>query len=216
MIHMTETLAVQTVEGFLTPDETAELTKLLDEHLVATGWRPARPSDGLVAPGEVQELLAAGVERALPAIRRAFPSVATATPWDYHDLRPGDSIEPHLHGVDAPDRRRQRVARVAFHLQEADEGGAFYIETASSEALWTDRTAGSDSAFLPGTRFAREISHHGGLDSAAALARVPRTRWTSAPPARTAVVYGAQLVHGVETVRAGRLRKLITNLLSDG
>ncbi|MFF4155809.1 hypothetical protein [Streptomyces sp. NPDC001678] len=214
MIHMTETLAVQTVEGFLTPDETERLTKFLDEHLAATGWRPARPSDGLVAPGEVQEILAAGVERALPAIRRVFPSVATVTPWDYHDLRPGDSIEPHLHGVDDPDRRRQRVARVAFHLQEADQGGAFYVETASSEALWTDRTAGSGSAFTPGTRFAREISHHAGPEATAALARVPRTRWTSTPPARTAVVYGAQLVHGVETVRAGRLRKLITNLLS--
>ncbi|MDT0454028.1 hypothetical protein [Streptomyces hesseae] len=217
---MTETLAVQTVEGFLTPDETEQLTKFLDEHLAATGWRPARPSDGLVAPGEVQEILAAGVERALPAVRRVFPSVTTATPWDYHDLGPGDRIEPHLHGVeegmDAAGGRPQRVARVAFHLREADEGGEFYVETASSEALWTDRTAGPGSAFLPGTRFAREISHHAGPEATAALARVPRTRWTSAPPTGTAVVYGAQLVHGVATVRAGRLRKLITNLLSEG
>ncbi|WP_229327568.1 hypothetical protein [Streptomyces sp. UNOC14_S4] len=213
---MTETMAVHTVEGFLTPDETALLTKLLDEHLVATGWSPDRPSDGLVAPAEVQKILAVGIERALPAIRRVFPSVAGATPWDYHDLGPGDSIEPHLHGVGEPDARPQRIARVAFHLQEAERGGEFYVETTSSDALWTERVAGPGSSFAPGTRFAREISHHAGPEAAAVLGRLPRTRWTSAPPAGTAVVYGAQLVHGVTVVREGRLRKLITNLLSEG
>ncbi|MCF3100500.1 hypothetical protein IPZ58_02765 [Streptomyces roseoverticillatus] len=213
MIHMTETLAVQTVEGFLTPDETAELTKVLDEHLAVTGWVPERPSAGLVPPEAAQEILAAGVERALPAIRRVFPSVARATPWNYHDLGPGDRIDAHLHGVGAPDARPQRVARVAFHLQEAERGGQFYVDTCSAEDLWTGRTAGPGSAFLPGTRFAREISHEGRPEDLAALDGVPRTRWTSAPPARTAVVYGAQLVHGVETVVEGRLRKLITNLM---
>ncbi len=210
---MTETLAVHTIEGFLTPDETERLTKVLDEHLAATGWVPARPSDGMAAPGEAEEILAFAVERALPAIRRVFPSVAGATPWDYHDLGPGDRIEPHVHGVSDPAKRPQRVARVAFHLQEAERGGEFYVDTCSSDALWTERAAGPGSAFLPGTRFVREISHHAGPAATAALRGVPRTRWTSAPPAGTAVVYGAQLVHGVETVREGRLRKLITNLL---
>ncbi|MEV4927313.1 hypothetical protein [Streptomyces roseoverticillatus] len=213
MIHMTETLAVQTIEGFLTPDETAELTKVLDEHLAVTGWVPERPSAGLVPPEAAQEILAAGIERALPAIRRVFPSVARATPWNYHDLGPGDRIDAHLHGVGAPDETPQRVARVAFHLQEADRGGAFYVDTCAADALWTDRTAGPGSAFLPGTRFAREISDEGHAEDLALLDGIPRTRWTSAPPTGTAVVYGAQLVHGVETVVEGRLRKLITNLM---
>ncbi|MFI1967967.1 hypothetical protein BLA24_21820 [Streptomyces cinnamoneus] len=213
MIHMTETLAVHTLEGFLTPEETAQVTKLLDEHLEATRWVPARPSEGTVPPEAVQEILAAGIARALPAIRRVFPSVAAATPWDYHDLGPGDRIDAHLHGVGEPDARPQRVARVAFHLQEASRGGEFYVDTCSAEDLWTSRVAGSGSAFVPGTRFAREVSHEGRPEDLAALAGIPRTRWTSAPPAGTAVVYGAQLVHGVETVREGRLRKLITNLL---
>jgi hypothetical protein len=210
---MTETLAVHTVEGFLIPEETSQLTKLLDDHLATTGWQPARPSDGITPPREIQDILATALERALPAIRRVFPSVVGATEWDYHDLGPGDRIDPHLHGVGNPDERPQRVARVAFHLQEADRGGEFYVDTSSSEALWTDRRAGTASAFAPGTRFAREISHHAGPEALAALHDVPRTRWTSAPPTGTAVVYGAQLVHGVETVREGRLRKLITNLL---
>ncbi|MEU9372652.1 hypothetical protein AB0D94_02570 [Streptomyces sp. NPDC048255] len=213
MIHMTETLAVHTVEGFLDREEISQLTKLLDDHLTTAGWTPARPSDGITPPGEIQEILATALQRALPAIRRTFPSVAGATPWDYHDLGPGDRIDPHLHGVGDPDERPQRVARVAFHLQEADLGGEFYVDTSSSDALWTGRTAGERSAFAPGTRFAREISHHAGPEAVAALRDVPRTRWTSAPSAGTAIVYGAQLVHGVETVREGRLRKLITNLL---
>ncbi|MFF7024842.1 hypothetical protein ACFY97_28015 [Streptomyces klenkii] len=212
MIHLTETLAVHTIEGFLTPDETSRLTKLLDDHLVATGWVPERPRAGMVPPEAAQEILMAGIERAMPAIRRVFPSVAGVTPWDYHDLGPGDRIDPHLHGVHEPDKRPQRVARVAFHLQEAERGGQFYVDTCSSDAVWTDRTAGPGSAFLPGMRFARDIADDAGPE-AAWLNDVPRTRWTSAPPAGTAVVYGAQLVHGVETVVEGRLRKLITNLL---
>ncbi|MEU7134089.1 hypothetical protein [Streptomyces sp. NPDC046261] len=213
MIHMTETLAVHTVEGFLTPDETAEVVKLLDDHIEATRWIPLRPSDGMVAPDDVQEILAGAVVRALPSIRRVFPSVAAATAWDYHDLGPGDRIQPHVHGVSDPDSRPQRVARVAFHLQEAERGGEFYVDTCASDALWTGRTAGPGSGFAPGTRFVREISHHAGPQAVAALAGIPRTRWTSAPPAGTAVVYGAQLVHGVQTVHEGRLRKLITNLM---
>ncbi len=213
VIHMTETLAVHTIEGFLTPDETSHVIKTLDEHLDATGWVPARPSDGMTPPDEVQGILNDAVERALPAIRRVFPSIAGVTPWDYHDLGPGDEIPPHLHGVDDPYARPQRVARVAFHLQEAERGGEFFVDTSSSEALWTDRTAEPGGRFLTGTRFAHEISHHAPPEALALLRHVPRTRWTSAPPAGTAVVYGAQLVHGVQPVIEGRLRKLITNLL---
>ncbi|MBH1935848.1 hypothetical protein I5Q34_16495 [Streptomyces sp. AV19] len=212
---MTETLAVHTVEGFLTLDETSQVIKGLDEYIAATGWVPARPEEGLRAPDDVQEILNAAVERALPSIRRVFPSVdGRPTPWDYHDFGPGGGIEPHLHGVDDPGARRQRVARVAFHLQEAARGGEFFVDTSASEALWTDRVAGADSGFVPGTRFTREISHDASAEALAELRAIPRTRWTSTPPAGTAIVYGAQLVHGVQPVVEGRLRKLITNLLA--
>lgn len=215
MIHMTETLAVHTVEGFLTPDETVQVIKILDEYLAVAGRIPARPEDGVRAPEDVQEILNAAVERALPSIRRVFPSVAGPTPWDYHDFGPGRGIQPHLHGADEPRARQQRVARVAFHLQEAERGGEFFVDTSASEALWTDRFAGAGSGFVPGTRFAREISHDASPEALAELRAVPRTRWTSAPPAGTAIVYGAQLVHGVLPVVEGRLRKLITNLVAD-
>ncbi|PAU46631.1 hypothetical protein CK936_23130 [Streptomyces albireticuli] len=37
--------------------------------------------------------------------------------------------------------RPQRVARVAFHLREAERSGEFSVDTCASDALWTERTA---------------------------------------------------------------------------
>ncbi|KNB50533.1 2OG-Fe(II) oxygenase [Streptomyces caatingaensis] len=211
MIHMTETLALQTVEGFLTAEETTALVKLLDEHLAATGWVPARPSEGTTPPRPVQDLLDGAVRRALPALRRAFPSATGVDPWLYHDLRPGDRIRPHVHGVGDPAARPQRIARVAFNLQDAEEGGEFYLDTCSADALWSDVRAPAGGAYGPGTRFVHEITARRGP---VRLADVPHTRWTCAPPPGTLVVYGTQLVHGVLPVVEGRVRKLITNLLA--
>ncbi|MFF4223392.1 hypothetical protein ACFYZH_11080 [Streptomyces abikoensis] len=211
MIHMTETLAVQTVEDFLTPEETAELTKILDDHLTATGWVPARPSEGTTPPAAAQAILDRAMRRALPALRRVFPSAASTDPWLYHDLKPGDRIRPHVHGVGDPEARPQRIARVAFNLQDADSGGEFSLDTCSADALWSDATTTGAGGYAPGTRFVHEITARTGpvkLDS------VPHTRWTCDPPPGTTVVYGTQLVHGVLPVVEGRVRKLITNLLA--
>ncbi|MCA6091876.1 hypothetical protein LE181_06810 [Streptomyces sp. SCA3-4] len=210
MIHMTETLAVQTLEGFLTPDETTELTKVLDEHLAATGWVPARPSQGLTPPEAAQTIMDTALQRALPAIRRAFPSTTGIEPWLYHDLKPGDEIRPHVHGVGDPQSRPQRIARVGFDLQNAERGGEFYLDTCSADALWSDVTAtGSD--YAPGTRFVHAITARTGP---VRLADIPHTRWTCSPPPGTTVVYGIQLVHGVRRIEEGRVRKLITTLLA--
>ncbi|MBH1937368.1 hypothetical protein I5Q34_24390 [Streptomyces sp. AV19] len=211
MIHMTETLAVQTVEGFLTPEETADLTKLLDDHLASTGWVPARPSEGLVPPPAAHALLDHAFRRALPVLCRAFPSAVGVDPWLYHDLKPGNGIRPHVHGLGDPGASPQRIARVAFDLQDAEEGGEFYLDTCSADALWSDTPAPADGAYAPGTRFVHEITARTGP---VRLADVPHTRWTCSPPPGALVVYGAQLVHGVRPVVAGRVRKLITNLLA--
>ncbi|MEV5240423.1 hypothetical protein AB0K89_15170 [Streptomyces cinnamoneus] len=211
MIHMTETLAVQTVEGFLTADETTELTKVLDDHLVATGWVPARPSEGITPPRAAHAILDAAMRRALPALRRVFPSARGTDPWLYHDLGPGDRIRPHVHGVGDPRARPQRIARVAFNLQDAERGGEFYLDTCSAEALWSEVTPAAGSAYAPGARFVHEITARTGPVK---LSDVPHTRWTCSPPPGTTVVYGTQLVHGVLPVEEGRVRKLITNLLA--
>ncbi|MET9417920.1 hypothetical protein ABZY03_27765 [Streptomyces klenkii] len=211
MIHMTETLAVQTVEGFLTAEETDGLTKALDEYLATSGWVPVRPSEGTTPPGEAQAILDGALRRSLPALRRAFPSATGADPWLYHDLKPGDAIRPHVHGVGDPGASPQRIARIAFNLEDAEEGGEFYLDTCSADALWSDAAVPPGSAYAPGTRFTHEITARRGP---VRLDDVPRTRWTCAPPPGTTVVYGTQLVHGVLPVVRGRVRKLITNLLA--
>ncbi len=211
MIHMTETLAVQTIEDFLTAEETTQLTKTLDEHLAATGWIPARPSEGMTPPEPAQAILNAAMRRALPALRRAFPSATATDPWLYHDLKPGDKIRPHVHGVGDPQARPQRIARVAFNLQDAESGGDFYLDTCSADAVWSDVTPTVDSDYAPGTRFVHEITARTGPVN---LNDIPHTRWTCSPPPGTTVVYGTQLVHGVLPVAQGRVRKLITNLLA--
>ncbi|MGK5637939.1 hypothetical protein ACSNOK_06405 [Streptomyces sp. URMC 126] len=209
MINTSETLAVQTIENFLTPDETGQVTKIVDDQLAATGWVPARPAEGLTPPAAAQEILDGAIARAMPVIRRAFPSATSVAPWLYHDLKPGDRIRSHVHGMGDPDERPVRLARVVFNLQDARSGGEFYLDTSACEELWSDVTAGPGDVFAPGTRFVHEISARSGpvdLDAIAA------TRWICRPPAGTTLVYGAQLIHGVTPVVAGRVRKLITDL----
>lgn len=209
MINTSETLAVQTIENFLTPEETAQVTKMMDEQLAATGWVPARPAEGLPPTESVQEVLDGGIKRAMPVLRRAFPSASTVDSWLYHDLKPGDRIRAHVHGMGNPDEQTVLLARVVFNLQDAESGGEFYLDTTSCEELWNDREARPGGLFAPGTRFTHEITARSGpvdLDAVAA------TRWLCKPPPGTTLVYGAQLIHGVTPVVAGRARKLITNL----
>ncbi|GHF65568.1 hypothetical protein GCM10010218_53840 [Streptomyces mashuensis] len=210
MIHMTETLGVQTVEDFLTTDETAELTKIVDDHLAATGWVPARPSEGTTPPQAAQAVLNGAVHRALPVLRRVFPSAVGVDEWLYHDLKPGDRIRPHVHGVGDPQARPHRIARVVFNLQDADEGGQFYLDTYASDDLWSQAVPDS-SDHGPGTRYVPEITARSGPVK---LDEIPHTRWICVPPPGTLVVYGSQLVHGVTPLVSGRARKLITDLLA--
>lgn len=211
MINTSETLAVQTIEKFLTPDETAQVTKIVDDQLATTGWTPVRPSEGLTPPEAVQEILTNAIDRAMPVIRRAFPSAHSVAPWLYHDLKPGDKIRSHVHGMGDPAERPVRLARVVFNLQDAESGGDFYLDTSACEELWTDRVTGSGGVFDPGTRFVHEITARSGPVSLDAIAA---TRWICRPPAGTTLVYGAQLIHGVTPVIAGRVRKLITDLVA--
>ncbi|MEU9372653.1 hypothetical protein AB0D94_02575 [Streptomyces sp. NPDC048255] len=209
MINTSETLAVQTIENFLTPEETMQVTKIVDDQLAATGWVPARPAEGLTPPEAAQEILDGAIERAMPVIRRAFPSAASVAPWLYHDLKPGDRIRSHVHGMGDPDARPVLLARVVFNLQDAEEGGEFYLDTSACEELWSDRRAGPGGAFAPGTRFVHEVTARSGPVD---LGAIDSTRWVCRPPAGTTLVYGAQLIHGVMPVTVGRVRKLITDL----
>ncbi|WP_171168238.1 hypothetical protein [Streptomyces sp. I05A-00742] len=218
MIHISETLALQTIEDFLDAEELTQLAKIVDADPAAS--RPRRSQAEVVAaPAAAEEILRRATERALPAVRRALPSVHGAGPWGYTELGPGDEVPTHLDGIPSPGVRPRRIGRVGVTIADADEGGLFYVETTSSGAPWTGALVGEAEGFAPGTPLTRCFPHEAAAARSHAaepdwLARTPTTRWTTPAPAGVAVAYGAQLIHGVTPVVRGRVRKFVTDLLA--
>ncbi|MFI9203079.1 hypothetical protein [Streptomyces sp. NPDC053048] len=214
MIHLSETLALQTVEDFLTCDELAQLTKIMDAEHAATGWKPTHQADVVPAPPLAQEILHSATARALPALRRALPSVVADATWDYTELTAGQEIRAHIDGIADPGTPPRRIGRLGVVLADAEDGGDFYIATTSHPAIWSGTTVGEAEGFAPGTPLTHRLPHvhdHGAVPEW--LRDTPRTRWTADAPAGTGIAYGAQVVHGVLPVRAGRLRKFVTDLI---
>ncbi|MEV8314936.1 hypothetical protein AB0Q95_12240 [Streptomyces sp. NPDC059900] len=220
MIHPSETLALQTVEDFLTRDELIRLRKFMDDELHTTGWVPHFEAEVLPAPPLAQEILGQAVTRALPAIRRAIPSIASAAPWGYTELTAGQRVPTHLDGIPDPGPIACRLGRIGVVLDEPEAGGEFYVETTSSDQVWTGEHVGGLQGFLPGTPLAHRNPHaplpevHRHDSEPAWLTSSSRTRWTTDAGPGTAIAYGAHLIHGVRPVRTGRLRKFVTDLLT--
>ncbi|MCC3768531.1 hypothetical protein [Streptomyces sp. UNOC14_S4] len=214
MIHISETLAIQTVEDFLGGDETARLVKIMDTE--ATGWRPRRQAEILPAPALAQEILSVATVRALPAIRRVMPSVAAFAPWGYTEMTAGQCVPSHVDGITSPRTAPRRIGRLRVVIAEADEGGRLYMETTADPAPWTTTVLGVSDGYVPGTPLARSLPHEMAEDPHAAedqwLAATVRTRWLADAGRGVAVAYGAQLIHGVTPVVRGRLRLLVTDL----
>jgi hypothetical protein len=219
VIHISETLALQTVEDFLTGDELDELRKIMDDELGTTGWRPRFQAEVLAAPPPAEEILQHATGRALPAIRRALPSIRAAAAWGYTELTAGQQVPTHVDGIPDPSVAPRRLGRIGVVLDEADSGGEFYVETTSGGSVWSGRTVGEAEGFLPGTALTHRLPHAPGPDTHQHegepewLAAAHRTRWTTSAGSGIAVAYGSQVIHGVTGVHAGRLRKFVTDLL---
>ncbi|MFC5147835.1 hypothetical protein [Streptomyces aureoversilis] len=214
MIHLTETLALQSVEEFLTPAELGQLVKIMDSEIAATGWKPRRQAELLRAPGLAQEILRAATARALHVLQRALPSVAADARWDYTELTAGQHIPTHVDGIPDPAVAPRRIGRIGVVLEDADEGGEFYIETTAAPAVWTGAVVGEAEGYAPGTPLTHRMPHLGGHEAVPAWLRdIDSTRWVTPTRPGTALAYGAQVLHGVQPVRAGKLRKFVTDLL---
>ncbi|UGY94907.1 hypothetical protein [Streptomyces gobiensis] len=219
MIHISETLVLQTVEDFLTTDELAQLRKIMDDERHAAGWAPRFQAEVMAAPAMAEEILQHATERALPAIRRAMPSIKAAAPWGYTELTAGHRVPTHLDGIPDPGAVPHRLGRIGVVLEEADRGGEFYVESTSSDDVWTGELVGEAEGFLPGTALTHRLPHapkpgvHPHESEPAWLGAARRTRWITDAGAGTAVAYGAQVIHGVLPVRSGRLGKFVTDLL---
>jgi hypothetical protein len=219
VIHISETLVLQTVEDFLTADELTQLRKAMNEEQHETGWTPRYQAEVIPAPAAAQEILGQATERALPAIRRAMPSIRAAAPWGYTELAVGQRVPTHLDGIPQPGQPPRRLGRIRVVLEEAEHGGEFYVETSSSGSIWTGELAGEAQGFQPGTALTHRLPHapgpyaHQHDTEPAWLRGAPRTRWITEAGAGVAVAYGAQVIHGVLPVRSGRIRKFVTDLL---
>ncbi|WP_246177298.1 hypothetical protein [Streptomyces paromomycinus] len=213
VIHISETLMLQTVEEFLTAEEISRLVKIMDSE--AAGWRPRHQAEVLKAPATAQEVLADATQRALPAIRRSMPSIAGSGHWGYTELAVGESVPTHLDGITSPRTPPRRIGRIGVTIADAAEGGRFYIETTSDSAPWTDTLLGAADGYEPDTPLTRSLPHGPAAheDTPQWLSAPRKSRWLTDAGPGVAVAYGAQVIHGVTPVLRGRVRKFVTDLV---
>ncbi|QFQ99289.1 hypothetical protein F9278_27615 [Streptomyces phaeolivaceus] len=238
MIHIAETVTVGSVEGFLDADERARLATVMSGFLADKGpahfdtgrttsiheipghsteqamavYEPAGRVEVRQIPGEAEELLQHAFDRARPALSRVMPSITTCRPWTYVEYGPGQHITGHLDGI-APDPLAwpRQIAGISVVISEAEAGGAFYVESCSSDRLWSARLEGGKDGYADGMW----LAHDGADHSADWFTAMPRTRWNVSPAPGAALLYGSQLTHGTEPVTGGRVSKFISWLIAE-
>jgi len=239
VIHLAETLGVASVEDFITDDERAQLTALMNDVLTAEDaarfgsarntsiheipghsaeqamavYEPAGRIEIPTVPEAAEKLLQDAFDRARPALARAMPSITICRPWTYVEYGPGQHITPHLDGI-APDPLAwpRQIAGISIVITPALAGGAFYVETTSSDRLWHHQP--NDPA-PHGYAQGMWLAHDGADNSAPWFRAMPRTRWSVDPAPGTALLYGSQLAHGTLPVTDGRIAKFISWLAAE-
>lgn len=237
MITTAETLAVHSVEGFLTSADITSLTTTMDALLARDGreryaagrcgtrhespghdaddtraaYEPAGRLEVHDVPDAAAAVLDAATARSWRSLARVWPQAGAVRSWMYIEYDTGQYITPHLDNI-APDPffGPRQLAGISVLLAPADEGGDFFVETTADQRLWTEATPDIGSGYAPTMSFA-----HDGADHTADWFRaMPRTRWTTTPQAGDALVCGSQIAHGTTPVVAGRARKFLTWVLA--
>ncbi|MFD9123516.1 hypothetical protein [Kitasatospora sp. NPDC059571] len=239
MIHIAETLSIHTVEDFLDADEVRQLNELMDAALALQGresfdlartstihevpgltadqaralYEPAGRVEMTDVPALARTILDAAMMRSRPALTRGMPSIEGHRPWIFLEYQASQYISAHADGI-APDPAAwpRQIAAASVTVAEAPDGsGAFYVETSGSEAPWTSPPLDAPADYAPHMRFISE-----GTDGSSTwFTSMKRTRWTVQPAVGTLCLFGSQLVHGTEPVKAGRVRKFLTLLTAD-
>ncbi|MEU8708648.1 hypothetical protein [Streptomyces sp. NPDC048565] len=239
MIHIAETVAIGSIESFLSPEERDRLTAVMRTFLTPEErgrfgeqrtrsiheipghspqqamavYEPAGRVEIPTIPAEAEGVLQVAFDRARPALSRVMPSITTCRPWTYVEYGPGQHITAHLDGI-APDPLAwpRQIAGISVVISQAQAGGGFYVESSSSDRLWNTRLDHD-----PGSGYADGmwLAHDGADHSAHWFASLPRTRWTVDPAPGSALLYGSQLAHGTEPVTGGRVAKFISWLIAE-
>ncbi|MFG3112900.1 hypothetical protein ACGF4C_00710 [Streptomyces sp. NPDC048197] len=239
MIHIAETVAVGSIEGFLGSEEQTRLATAMNNFLsreararfgedrttsiheipghsheqAMTVYEPAGRVEIPEIPAEAEQVLQHAFDRARPALSRVMPSITACRPWTYVEYGPGQHITGHLDGI-APDPLAwpRQIAGISVVISEAEAGGAFYVESSSSDRLWDTRlNQAADHGYADGMW----IAHDGADHSADWFRQMPRTRWNVSSAPGTALLYGSQLTHGTEPVARGRVAKFISWLVAE-
>ncbi|MFE7124996.1 hypothetical protein [Streptomyces sp. NPDC057617] len=239
MIHIAETVTMGSVEGFLDIEERTRLATVMNGFLpegerarfgegrttsiheipghsheqAMAVYEPAGRVEIPKIPDEAEHLLQRAFDRARPALSRVMPSINACRPWTYVEYGAGQHITGHLDGI-APDPLAwpRQIAGISVVISEAEAGGAFYVESSSSDRLWNARL---DDATGDGYADGMWLAHDGADHSADWFAQMPRTRWSVSPAPGTALLYGSQLTHGTEPVLRGRVAKFISWLIAE-
>jgi len=238
VIHIAETVTIGSVEGFLGAEERSRLATVMGAFLATEPgnrfgdgrttsihevpgqshqqamavYEPAGRVEVPQIPAEAEKLLQDAFGRARPALSRVMPSITACRPWTYVEYGPGQHITGHLDGI-APDPLAwpRQIAGISVVISEAEDGGAFYVESSSSDRLWNIRL---DEATRHGYADGMWLARDGADHSAGWFAQMPRTRWSVTPAPGTALLYGSQLIHGTEPVTCGRVAKFISWLIA--
>lgn len=241
-IGLNETLAVGSIEEFLTAPETVFLEQIMDRFLHGEGGIDTRATynqqrtrtiheipghDAAVAmatyepagrveitdiPGEAEALLQSAFTRARLTLARTLPSVTSCRPWTYVEYDLGQHITAHLDGI-APDP-------TAWPRQIA--GISVTIETPDEGGEFFIETTSCERLWnstltgpVPGYEPTMSFAHDGADNSSSWFSVMPRTRWTVTAAPGTALLYGSQLAHGTTPVRGGCSRKFISWLFAE-
>ncbi|GAA1118438.1 hypothetical protein [Nocardiopsis metallicus] len=240
MIHIAETVGVGSVENFVSDQERDQLRELMTTFLTTevhdhfgqhrtksiheipghtadqamAVYEPAGRVEVTTIPPQAEQLLQEAFDRARPALSRVMPSITTCRPWTYVEYGPDQHITSHLDGI-APDPLAwpRQIAGISVVITEAEAGGAFYVESTSSNQLWHPRPDHDREleGYAQGMWLARDGADH----SAEWFTHMPRTRWSVRPAPGAALLYGSQLTHGTEPVLRGRAAKFISWLIAE-
>lgn len=144
-------------------------------------------------PDIVREIVSNAVQRRLPDICRAFPSVTYSQDWFYVEYGPSQYITPHVdYPIDDDCPERSKYAVISVILWQCQKGGGFFVETCGNPGLW------KGDSVLEGANFHSEW-----------FRSLRRTRWETHPQEGDALCWGTQVIHGTLPVAEGKQGKLL-------
>jgi hypothetical protein len=144
-------------------------------------------------PSEVETVLNNALKRNINRIQQIFPEVKRAIPWNFLAYGKNQFCTSHVDYIFKTETKETVFCGIGIMLVPATVGGEFFIETSGSEKYIINREVASDMNYTNKN-----------------FKNMKRTKWTVNQKEGTAVIYGAQTIHGTNPVIEGRSKKIIS------